>query len=150
MPTTEQLKSRLLKHSIPVTESGCWVWLGSSTQAGYGVMWNGEHNTSAHRIAHEVFIGPIEDGHTVDHLCRVRCCVNPDHLESVPHSVNLQRGETLNAKEVRVTHCPSGHAYTDVNTNRWGGMRRCRVCDREKHREKRLLRQILSIKETEA
>lgn len=143
MMNAEVLKRRILAHSIPVTESGCWLWEGATTVQGYGVMWDGEKNSTAHRIALLAFNGPFNEKFTVDHLCRVRGCVNPDHLEAVPHATNLLRGNTFNAAQVGRTHCPRGHEYTDINTNRWGGMRRCRSCDREKHREKRL-------KETEA
>lgn len=145
MTPLAKLQGRILKHCIPVPESGCWLWEGASTKEGYGVMWDGDKNTTAHRISRLANGGEIPDGFTVDHLCRVRCCVNPQHLEAVPHAINLLRGNTLNAMQSARTHCPRGHEYTDENTNRWRGMRRCRACDREKHRERRV-----QIKETEA
>ena len=82
--------------------NGCWLWGGYVDRiTGYG-SFNG---TSAHRFAYETFTGPIPEGKEIDHLCRVRECCNPRHLEPVTRSENLRR-RVLN------THCPEGHPYT--------------------------------------
>lgn len=92
----------------------------------------------AHRYAYEHFIGPIPEGLQVDHLCRVRNCVNPDHLEAVTCRENVLRGDGVAAANARATHCPQGHAYDEANTYTWtNGGRHCRACARIKTREQR-------------
>lgn len=74
-----------------VDESGCWVWQRTRTPAGYGNAWDGGRTVGAHRLFYERHVGPIPDGYVIDHLCRNKSCVNPDHLEAVPQAVNIQR-----------------------------------------------------------
>lgn len=69
----------------------CWLWLGRKNPKGYGQMTISKHQRSAHRVSYETFVGPIPEGMQIDHLCRVRHCVNPEHLEPVTQRVNLQR-----------------------------------------------------------
>lgn len=79
----------------PEPNTGCWLWLGASTQNGYGTIRLGRavHGSDfAHRVAYELFIGPIPKNMQIDHKCRVRCCVNPNHLESVTCRENVTRG----------------------------------------------------------
>jgi hypothetical protein len=74
-----------------VDERGCWIWTGAVHKTGYGqVKWNGE-STVAHRVVYQLLVGPIEDGKVLDHLCSVKLCVNPEHLDPTTHSVNIQR-----------------------------------------------------------
>lgn len=103
--------------------TGCWLWSGSSHSSGYGQFSVAAHPERAHRHAYETLVGPVPDGLELDHLCRVRCCVNPAHLEPVTHAENLRRGESGMAKR---THCPKGHPY-DPHKSRIGG-RRCYPC----------------------
>ena len=104
----------------------CWLWTRSVNSSGYGQSFiNGERRV-VHRIAYELLVGPIPAGLQLDHLCRVRTCVNPAHLEPVTQHQNMARG--LWAMR---THCPSGHAYDDTNTNRYRGRRYCRACHRK-------------------
>lgn len=65
---------------IPVTESGCWLWIGTYSSKGYGWATFSRKMIKAHRLAFELFVGPIPDGKLVLHRCDVRCCVNPNHL----------------------------------------------------------------------
>jgi hypothetical protein len=91
-----------------------------------------------HRLAYEVFVGPIPDGLQIDHLCRQRACCNPDHLEAVTCRVNLLRGDTITAREAATTHCPQGHEYTEANTYRRPDnpiKRDCKICRRERQRD---------------
>jgi hypothetical protein len=89
----------------------------------------------AHRAFYEHHVGTIPDGLTIDHLCKVRRCVNPDHLEPVTRGVNVLRGDTITAANVRKTHCPRGHAYDEENTyTSKRGMRHCKACQRNRAR----------------
>lgn len=113
---------------IELDPSGCWLWTAALTTGGYGQIRINEHNHSVHRVVYESLVGPIPEGLELDHLCRVRRCVNPLHLEPVTHQENAIRG--LLWKE----SCPKGHPYDDQNTLRWNNGRgyrakRCRVCE---------------------
>ena len=123
-----------IREKVAVSEGGCWVWSGTLDGAGYGRIWTGSRvvgnrtSTLAHRASYLAFVGPIAEGMVLDHLCRNRACVNPDHLEPVTQQVNLLRGETLQAANRRKTHCPKGHAYDEANTLHYRGKRYCRAC----------------------
>lgn len=124
-PTSEDLFWR----NVAVTPS-CWLWTGYIADTGYGQFASG-HTRLAHRISYQLVVGPIPEGLQIDHLCRVRHCVNPLHLEPVTQRENLLRGETITARNAAKTHCPRGHAYTAENTYvRPRGSRECRTCNR--------------------
>lgn len=107
--------------------SPCWQWYGGGVPSGYGRWRNGY----AHRHYYEFAVGPIPDGTEIDHLCRNRGCVNPAHMEAVPHRVNMLRGNTIPAKNVAKTHCLRGHPFDEKNTRiNKEGARRCRACNR--------------------
>lgn len=111
----------------------CWLWEASTDASGYGqfrVLPRPAGPTKAHRFAYEQIVGPIPDGLELDHLCRVRNCVNPDHLEPVPGAVNTLRGYGAPAKNARKTHCIRGHELPD-EPNVKGVWRRCNACRRE-------------------
>ena len=92
----------------------------------------------AHRVVYEILVGPIPVGLELDHLCRNRACVNPDHLEPVTTRTNLLRGYSPWACRARQTHCKRGHEFTPENTYGTGdGRRYCRTCRRAHHRESR-------------
>jgi hypothetical protein len=120
---------------IRIAESECWEWIAYRLPAGYGRFYDGHRDAMAHRFAYETWNGPVPNGTTIDHLCRNRCCVNPDHLEAVTHRENLLRGNTVSALNARKTHCPRGHPYDEANTHiqRDGG-RICRQCNRDRAR----------------
>lgn len=120
---------------------GCWRWTGYTQRNGYGSFGTGSRSDGtrrkvfAHRWAYEHFRGPIPEGTTLDHLCMRRNCVNPDHLEAVPHAVNLRRGNTIAARNAAVTHCPAGHPYEGENlVINSRGQRICRTCNLHKSR----------------
>lgn len=71
--------------------NGCWLWTGTIERTGYGRFWLGGRQEIAHRASYALLIGPIPEGLTIDHLCRVRACVNPDHLEPVTLAENIRR-----------------------------------------------------------
>lgn len=110
----------------------CWLWEGALTDDGYGRVSTDvpdARSVGAHRASYELARGPIQAGLHLDHLCRVRHCVNPAHLEPVTCAVNIARGET-GAAEARKTHCRYGHAYDARNTYRNAkGHRYCRKCN---------------------
>lgn len=109
----------------------CWVWTASKVHDGYGRFWSGGRVLLAHRVAYELEVGPIPDGLSLDHLCKNRACVRPDHLEPVTHTENIRRGEPANR-----THCRKGHPYDESNTYRYKGRRYCRACNRETQRRR--------------
>lgn len=111
----------------------CWVWCLHTSGSGYArgrVPGRERRNYFIHRETYEAFVGPIPDSLQLDHLCRVRTCVNPHHLEPVTNRVNALRGVGPTAINARKTHCPRGHEYTPENTRiRNSGWRACRACD---------------------
>lgn len=109
----------------------CWEWTGSRLKNGYGAVGRGGRgngNHMAHRAAWELLVGEIPAGLVIDHLCRNRGCVNPDHLEPITTRENLLRGHGFSAKNARKTHCNRGHEYTPDNTYTYRGWRQCRIC----------------------
>ena len=113
------------------TDRNCWLWIGTKDGSGYGLLYINGHLVKAHRFAYELLVGSIPEGLTIDHLCRNRACVNPDHLEPVTMRTNLLRGNGWAAQNARKAHCPQGHPFDEQNTyyDPKGG-RRCRVCRR--------------------
>lgn len=114
---------------------GCWEWTASRWRNGYGQFGMKGTMRAAHRVAYELSIGPIPEDLEIDHLCRNRGCMNPAHMEPVPHSVNLARSsvaEVTRARHAAQTHCKHGHLYDDANTAINRGRRACRACDRDR------------------
>ena len=131
MAITQSVHDRIARYVEPVTESGCWLWIGTIEANGYGRLRVGKRKLLAHRVLFSIHRGRLGDTDYLDHLCRVRCCVNPDHLEIVDFRTNVLRGIGPSAKNARKTHCPLGHPYDDTNTHiEHGGGRKCRACDR--------------------
>jgi hypothetical protein len=109
----------------------CWLWTAARTGAGYGAFSLGrkrDGDALAHRVAYQMRYGSIPEGLTIDHLCRVRHCVNPAHLEVVSMAENLRRGYSPWAINGRKTHCKRGHEFTEENTRHYKGQRHCRKC----------------------
>jgi hypothetical protein len=111
--------------------SGCWPWVGHLDRSGYGTFFFSGVKVPAYRFAYEIARGLIPDHLEIDHLCRSRSCVRPDHLQAVPHRVNQLRGSGFVAVRARQTHCKRGHEFTEANTRRLkNGCRNCRACGR--------------------
>jgi hypothetical protein len=108
----------------------CWLWNGYVDQGGYGCVRRGPKVAKVHRAVYEELVGPIPPGLELDHLCRVRHCYNPDHLEPVTHAENVRRGRAGDFWAAK-TRCPQGHPYDEANTlvNKAGG-RVCLTCKR--------------------
>lgn len=120
---------------VQIQTNGCWIWTGAISSNGYGVIARSGHNlVGAHRISHELFNGPIPKGCEIDHLCRNRACVNPNHIEAVSHSLNVIRGDSPTAQRRRSGFCVRGHEMTPENRDT--KKRRCLVCQREKAQER--------------
>lgn len=110
----------------------CWHWIATCQPNGYGAFGSSGVTHRAHRWSYEHFVGPIPDGLPLDHLCRNRACVNPEHLEPVTHQVNTRRA-------MRAA-CVNGHDFSPENTWMHKGKRYCRTCRRTRVREYRLRR----------
>ena len=125
----------------PEPNSGCMIWMGASRGNGYGAFWDGKKDVAAHRFAWERKHGPIPVGLVVDHLCRVRTCVNPAHLRVVTQRENVfENSFALAAINAAKTHCKRGHEFTTENTMRTSKGRECRLCNRmlqTKYREQK-------------
>ena len=121
---------------IPEPNSGCWIWTGCITKDGYGRFHDGTRVRNAHTYSYEYHGGVIPDRFHVDHLCRVRHCVNPRHLEAVPPRINLLRGMGWAGLHSRRTHCPKGYLLLGDNciieTDRGSSHRRCRTCKNQR------------------
>ena len=138
-PAHERVIRRIVRSDVPFAGEPCWIFTGSiNPVTGYGnvgIGYAGEgnkRNTSTHRVMYEAHVGPIPLGMEIDHLCRVRSCCNPAHLEAVTHSENARRGLAghKRGRQLRSqTHCVHGHEYTEENTyRRADGRRMCRTC----------------------
>lgn len=107
----------------------CWLWTACITPNGYGLFKYKGKVERAHRIAYQVDKGDIPKGLVIDHLCRIKHCVNPDHLEAVTQRENVLRGESLAAINARKTHCKRGDKLSGDNLYLdFKGKRYCRIC----------------------
>lgn len=130
-------QTRFDKKWIPEPFSGCWLWTAHChRKTGYPEIRFKKGTSYAHRVAYELYVGPIPVGLTIDHLCRTKSCVNPSHLEAVSLKENILRGDSSSAVNKRKTHCKRGHALTENNIyqHHWlkYGWRNCIACNRER------------------
>lgn len=141
----DRLEEKMIRRfltKIEVSDNGCWEWTASVSQSNYGAFSQGEKIRRAHIVSHEEFVGPVEKGMIVGHVCHDqdedcaggatcshRLCVNPMHLRAMTQRENVQMGRGFN---VRKTHCPSGHSYAEhgvSRTDKHGTTRRyCSAC----------------------
>jgi hypothetical protein len=119
----------------------CWLWTGCMCRDGYGSFKLDKGSPRrAHRVAYELLVAEIPEGLQLDHLFRVRSCVNPWHLEPVTNRINTTRGqgpEAARNRQLAKTHCKNGHQLSGSNIRTNGrGHRRCLACQREFQRSK--------------
>lgn len=147
-PKPSDLGARWLLRVEKEGHGGCWQWTGAKWARGYGKLTlpgPEQRRISAHVWGYERFVGPVPEGMELDHTCHDpyvctdaascphRSCVNPAHLEPVPHGENVRRGlaPIVNgARNRSISHCPRGHEYTPANTYHRPGRpgRNCRAC----------------------
>lgn len=124
-----------IENYVPEPNSGCWLWLGGTFRNGYAHVRVGGKSRLGHIVMYELFKGAVPAGLQLDHLCRVRSCINPDHLQPVTARENMRRSPValagINAKK---TACIHGHNFTEENTGWWAGKRYCRECSRQRDR----------------
>lgn len=135
--TIARFWAKVSKHGPLWNDTPCWPWQGSIASTGYGVFAPPKrqygYNKLAHRVAYQLLVGLIPEQLTLDHLCRVRSCVNPAHLEPVSVKVNVLRGIGFTAQLAKRTHCPKGHAYDLWNTYiDKRGFRSCKQCQTQR------------------
>lgn len=119
----------------------CWEWIGQLGAQGYGVFSFQRKDTAAHRWIYQRLVGPVPAQLELDHLCRNRSCVNPDHLEPVTHKENVLRGSGVAAMHARKTHCIRNHELSGSNLRvrlKAGKYveRVCRQCFNDRRRER--------------
>ena len=137
IPARERFDARW----VPEPNTGCWLWTGAIIPNGYGVGPSVGGSHLAHRVGWTLYRGPIPEGMYIDHLCRVRSCVNPDHLRPVtPKQNSLENSESRPSKNARKAQCPKGHPYSGENL--WiryqagKPSRHCRACTRAQKRDR--------------
>lgn len=144
----------VLEFIQPEPNSGCWLWRGPTNVCGYGIFWRYDHPFLVHKLMYQFNGGALNRGEQIDHLCKVRICCNPKHLEAVKHLENLARSSRflgrrdLSSSGFRLTHCPHGHEYTEDNIIRYKCKRgfshiKCRLCGVERQRKIRQKTKIM-------
>lgn len=132
----DRIPARLRRQIEADGATGCWLWTGTRTSGGYAIgNWPLTDDSSLHRTVYEALVGPIPPGMYLDHLCRARHCINPEHLEPVSPRENVLRGLSSGLK----THCAKGHLWTPDNIQ-WRmcenpPRRKCKTCYEENKRK---------------
>lgn len=135
-----------IKVKYPLNNIGCHEWIGGREPRGYGRFWLNGKTISAHVAAYILYCGQVPKGMTIDHLCKNKSCVRPDHLEAVSMRENVLRSDNLAALNARKTHCKNGHPFTKENTyifkGNCGHFRQCKKCWRQIHKRQYITYQL--------
>lgn len=116
---------------VVAAENNCQVFTGSKTCDGYGQLSVAGRNTYVHRMAWEIYRGPIPEGLEIDHECYRPNCVNPDHMSLKTHAENLRGRRRIASQNYGKTHCWAGHEYTEENTTySICNAKLCKTCSR--------------------
>lgn len=129
-----KIEARFLAFVSPEPMTGCWLWTGCVCKSGYGSFRVKGQIYRAHRVAFVLWRGQPQEGLVSDHLCRVRSCVNPFHLEMVDLRTNTLRGLAPSAINASLSLCRRGHPLFGANLRMEGSGRRCRTCERDRQR----------------
>lgn len=129
------------------TLTSCWLWAHDVERRGYGQISYKNKTFMAHRVMYENTYGPIPEKLTIDHLCEVTTCVNPEHLEVVTMGENNKRSSVISTINSLKTHCSNGHEFNKENTYLYKGKwRQCRICTtkrlRKAYQERKLKEKI--------
>lgn len=132
----KEIVRQKIQEGVRICEkTGCWIWEKGKTSCGYGATYCEGIFFSTHVSSYELYIGPVERGFELDHLCRNRSCCNPNHLEKVLHRENLIRSPISRTfQNIQATHCPQGHEYNSENTIVRRNARECLQCKRDRDR----------------
>ncbi len=121
--------ARRLLSGVTLSSSGCWLWNKSTDGRYYGKIKVNGKMEYVHRVSYSTFVGDIPKGLEIDHLCKVKLCLNPRHLEAVTHSENLLRAD------LKTAVCKRGHERSQDNMRR--SRRACRICENMMQRRRR-------------
>ena len=134
----QHVRARLTERADVVErghDTSCWISNRARMSNGYTRMYHSGKLWLTHRLSYEAHRGPIPDGLVIDHLCRQRACINPDHLEPVTMRINLIRGEGFIGQQSRRTHCIHDHPLAGENLYvSPRGTRHCQTCRRASRR----------------
>lgn len=128
---TPKIAAKLERYSVD--SSGCWVFQAIALRKGYANISfrvdGKRYQVGAHRASYMIRSGEIPEGLVIDHVCRNRRCINPEHLRAVTSAVNaIENNVGPTAVNARKTHCIRGHELSGDNTYLYRGMRKCRTC----------------------
>ena len=120
---------RFEKYISVEPNSGCWLWTGAWSKSGYGSFRVENKSQNAHRVAYKLYLGPLKNGMMIDHICRNRACVSPDHLRQVtPRQNILENSMSISAISAKRNCCKRGHVYVPGSFRITANKRVCKLC----------------------